>query len=92
MNETPKTTSDAGAKLGPMSCSHYPPAPDRFEMGDKRMFHWREYNGGKYEVYSIGLEQWAECLSADRAIAVADALELFYANVADERQLPEKTK
>jgi hypothetical protein len=71
-------------KLGPVACSHYPPAPDRFEMGDNRRFHWREYNGGRYEVYSIGMMQWAECLSEGRAKVVADALEMFYANVASD--------
>jgi hypothetical protein len=79
MNKNPKTTSDDGTESDTV-CSQYPPAPDRFDMGDKRMFHWREYNSGRYEVYSIGLTQWAECLTADRAKTVADALEIFYAN------------
>jgi len=53
------------------------PAPERFERGDKRRFHAREYNG-RWEVYSIGLDQWAECDSAEKAQTVANALELLY--------------
>lgn len=52
-------------------------APERFMLGDKRRFHWREYNG-RYEVYSIGLEQWAECDTPQQAETVANALEAFY--------------
>ena len=63
---------------------NHPPAPDRFEMGDQRRFRTREYNG-RWEVYAIGLEQWAECNTATHAQTVADALEAFYANI---RNLP----
>lgn len=55
----------------------YPTAPERFELGDKRRFHWRILND-RYEVYSIGLDQWAECATQEHAAAVADALEAFY--------------
>ncbi len=57
--------------------SEYPSIPDRFEMGDKRRFHIRELNG-KYQVYSIGLEHWAECNTQKHAQAIADALEVFF--------------
>lgn len=63
-------------------CLHLP-APDRFERGDKRRFHWRVFNGG-YEVYSIGLDQWAVCNSPEHAATIADALETFYERL-DER-------
>jgi hypothetical protein len=56
-------------------------------MGDNRRFHWRVYGtarGQRYEVYSIGLEQWAECTTPEQAAAVADALESFYENAADQ--------
>ncbi len=33
-----------------------------------------------YEVYSIGLELWAECPTPELAILVADALEAIYEN------------
>lgn len=61
----------------------HPPAPARFEMGDGRRFHWRrcDRNGQEeYEVYSIGLETWATCYLPTEAAAVADGLELLYAN------------
>ncbi len=77
---TPKTFTDAP----------YPPAPERFAMGDNRRFHWRIYgseNGQRYEVYSIGLEQWAECLTPDHAKAVADALEALYERNDDKIQV-----
>jgi hypothetical protein len=48
-------------------------------MGDGRRFHWRILND-RYEVYSIGLDQWAECHTPEHAATVADALEAFYAN------------
>ena len=62
------------------------PAPERFTMGDNRMFHSREGNINReglptWEVYSIGLEQWATCRSAETARAVSDALEAFYSNI-----------
>lgn len=59
--------------------SLHPPTPERFELGDKRRFHWRVFND-RYEVYSIGLEQWAECATPRQAEAVADALEAFYSS------------
>lgn len=71
-----KDTLDATA------CSH-PPAPARFNMGDGRRFHWRrcDRNGHEeYEVYSLGLETWAICYLPEEAAAVADGLELLYAN------------
>ena len=52
-------------------------------MGDKRRFHWRILND-RYEVYSIGLDQWAECNTPEHAKTVADALESFYANIPGE--------
>lgn len=72
------TKQEPSPALALATCSHLP-APERFEMGDKRRFHWRIYNE-RYEVYSIGLDQWAECNTPDHAKAVADALEAFYAN------------
>ena len=59
------------------------PAPDRFTLGEGRMFHFDQL-GDEYEVYSPGLEQWARCDSAPRARTVADALEQFYANAAGQ--------
>lgn len=79
MSETLKTASDAKTNPGAMTRSHYPAAPERFEMGDQRRFHWRILND-RHEVYSIGLEQWAECSTAEKAKTVADALEAFYRN------------
>jgi hypothetical protein len=52
--------------------------------GDGMRFHWRLHNPGSgecYQVYSMGLEHWASCDTAERAEAVAYALELLYANV-----------
>jgi hypothetical protein len=52
-------------------------------MGDGRRFHWRrcdQRGQEQYEVYSIGLETWATCYLPDEAAAVADGLELLYAN------------
>ena len=73
-------------ELGAAHGSH-PPCPERFEMGDKRRFHWRRcdqwINGvsqEQYEVYSMGLVTWATCYLPTEAEAVADGLELLYAN------------
>ncbi len=79
------TTDDSA--VDSESPSH-PPAPERFTMGDNRMFHSREGNVNReglptWEVYSIGLEQWATCRSAETARAVSDALEAFYSNSKD---------
>ena len=77
---SPQPDSDMQSASAPSTCwapSPILPAPERFEMGDRRRFHAREYNG-RYEVYSIGLDQWAECDSAEKAQTVADALELLY--------------
>jgi heterodisulfide reductase subunit A-like polyferredoxin len=55
--------------------------PEPFTLGDGKRFHWRIYNPGtgqRYQVYSIGLEHWAECLTPEHAEAVATALELLY--------------
>ena len=57
--------------------------PEPFVIGDGKRFHWRVYGsekGQRYEVYSIGMDQWAECADAERAEAIASALESFYAN------------
>jgi hypothetical protein len=66
----------------------YPLKPDRFSMGDNRLFHSRpckaandSRGGPTWEVYSLGLEQWAECKSPEHAKVVRDALEDFYSNV-----------
>lgn len=64
----------------------YPPTPERFEMGDNRMFHSREgdktrYGDPTWQVYSIGLEPWATCNSPEKSKTVRDALEAFYSNV-----------
>ena len=56
-------------------------------MGDGRRFHWRVYgtNGGqRYEVYSIGLQQWADCATPEEANVICDALEAFYASTPNE--------
>ena len=48
-------------------------APHR--MGDGKRFHIRTYNGGKYQVYGVGLEHICECDRCDLAVMIADALE-----------------
>ena len=81
--KTPQTNSE---RL-PAAAGSHPPAPERFTMGDNRRFHWRIYGcerGQRYEVYSIGLVQWAECTTPEHAAACADALEAMYENVSDE--------
>lgn len=53
------------------------PAPDRYQLGDNRRFHWRTLKGGSnphHEVYSKN-GVWAMCFTAERAALVADALE-----------------
>lgn len=84
---TPTDTAGQTQEGLPAKDGSHPPCPERFEMGDKRRFHWRRcdqwINGvsqEQYEVYSIGLETWAICYLPTEAAAVADGLELLYAN------------
>jgi hypothetical protein len=53
------------------------PVPDRHTLGDGKRFHYREANF-RYEIYSPGLELWAECRDAQQAETVASALERYY--------------
>ncbi len=46
-----------------------------YVMGDGRRFHVRTYNGGRWEVYGMGLEHVCDCLSQRAADMVAKALE-----------------
>jgi hypothetical protein len=53
-------------------------APSRFARharGDNRRFHVRTYNGGKWQVYGLGLEHICECDRESMARMVAEALE-----------------
>lgn len=55
--------------------------PPRFKMGDNKRFHYRIYgseNGQRYEVYTVGLNQWAECLNEEAAKIICEALEKYY--------------
>lgn len=47
----------------------------RHRMGDNRRFHARTYNGGKYQVYGVGLLHICECETGEMADMIADALE-----------------
>lgn len=44
-------------------------------MGDCKRFHVREYNGGKYQVYGVGLDHICDCERGELADMIADALE-----------------
>jgi hypothetical protein len=57
-------------RIGIRPCDYKP-----HHMGDGRRFHVREYNGGKYQVYGIGLEHICECERGEMADMIADALE-----------------
>ncbi len=43
--------------------------------GDNRRFHVRVYNGGKYQVYGVGLHHVCECEVVEVADMIADTLE-----------------
>lgn len=55
--------------------------PPKRAMGDKKRFHYRIYGserGQKYEIYTMGLNQWAECDDEERAKTICEALEKYF--------------
>lgn len=56
-----------------------PAAPDRFEAGDNKMFHSRTYNGG-YQIYSVGLDEWAWTDNQYISDILRVGLERYYAD------------
>lgn len=54
----------------------------RHVRGDGKRFHAREYNGGLYQVYAVGLEHVCECTTCEMADMICEALE----TVADLRK------
>ena len=53
----------------------------REPFADGKLFHARPYGserGPMWEVYSMGLDQWAECHTEERAKMIAALLNSFY--------------
>ena len=63
--------------------------PERFSMGDNKRFHWRNIgtmSGQIFEVYSVGLELWAECLTLEKAKIVAESLEEYFDKIEKQNE------